>query len=152
MKTETFRKSIEAFYEVLRKQSDELASVRLSEDKWSLKEMVGHMIDSASNNHQRFTRLQQQSELQFPAYEAEPWIAVEKPRDCSWETLSGLWYEYNKFLLHIVSTIDEKALSHVWIKGSEKLSLSHLVEDYFRHLEWHRELFDSRLKELQQSG
>lgn len=151
MKTEAYRKIIESFYELLQEPADGLASVRLSADKWSLKEMVGHMIDSASNNHQRFTRLQLEAELQFPAYEAEPWNSIEKPQLCAWEDLIALWYRYNKFILHIIGIMDEKALQHVWLKGGEKLTLSHLVEDYFRHIEWHRELFESRLKELVKS-
>ena len=48
------------------------ADVKLGPDKWTLKEMVAHLIDSASNNHQRFVRLQIGHEISFPGYEACP--------------------------------------------------------------------------------
>lgn len=67
---DTYRKMVDDFFLMMEFAAD-IASVKLSADKWTLAEMVGHLIDSASNNHQRFIRLQLESTLAFPAYDVE---------------------------------------------------------------------------------
>ena len=67
MITEEFRSVVESFNDKLAGIPGEITGIRLSEDKWSLKEIIGHLIDSASNNHQRFVRLQFGDLVNFPA-------------------------------------------------------------------------------------
>jgi hypothetical protein len=69
---------------------DEIASIKLSDDKWSLKEIIGHLVDSASNNHQRFVRLQIESNLKFPSYHYS-WIDIEKYNLMNYNDLINLW-------------------------------------------------------------
>ncbi|MEF2229290.1 MAG: DinB family protein [Pseudodesulfovibrio sp.] len=52
----------------------EAAHVRIAPDAWTLAEIVGHLIDSAGNNHQRFVRLRFGDLAGFPAYDTEPWV------------------------------------------------------------------------------
>src|SRR5512134_1725873 len=72
---------------------------------WSRQEILGHLVDSALNNHQRFVRAQLTSELVFPGYEQERWVAAQAYGDRPWERLVALWTEANLHLAHVVSRI-----------------------------------------------
>ena len=69
--TKRFKGLIDSFHEQVLKTQGEITKIKLAEDKWSLREIIGHLIDSASNNHQRFVRLQFGDLLDFPAYDGE---------------------------------------------------------------------------------
>ena len=122
--------------------------MKLAEDKWTLKEMIGHLIDSASNNHQRFIRLQSGDLLSFPAYDGEDWIRVEKHNRLEWSALVALWYNYNLLLLNIIANVDDSSLGNIWVKGEDAIPLDELIVDYFRHIAVHRDLFEKRLAEV----
>ena len=117
-------------------------------EDWSCKEIAGHLIDSASNNHQRFTRLQQTARLDFPAYVAEPWVAVEKPNGMEWGALLDLVKAYNLFILRLVQGVDDACLDHVWAIDGDEKTLAFLMRDYYRHLEWHSDHLEKRITEL----
>ena len=68
--------------------------------------MVGHLVDSAANNHQRFVRLQLERELEFPAYDGDAWLRASKADSCDYRLLVRLWTEYNGYLLHIAERMD----------------------------------------------
>ena len=70
---------------------EDAASVRPSPGKWSPKETIGHLIDSAANNHQRFVRAQLQDDLVFAGYAQDDWVATQKYQDASWPDLLTLW-------------------------------------------------------------
>lgn len=146
--TKRFKGLIDSFYEQVLKTQDEITKIKLAEDKWSLREIIGHLIDSTSNNHQRFVRLQFEDLLDFPAYDPEEWVRTQKYNIVNWDVLVELWYNYNCVLLHIIENIDEIKLKNVWVRGEEAISLEYLINDYYRHLEWHMEHFSKRLKEL----
>lgn len=143
-----FKEVVDSFYNHLLKTQDDITNIRLAEDKWSLREIIGHLIDSASNNHQRFVRLQFGDLLDFPAYDGEEWIKTQKYIGMDWGVLVTLWYNYNILLLNIVENAEMKTYGNVWIKGEDAIPLEQLVGDYYRHLELHIEHFDNRLKEL----
>ena len=147
-----FKTIVDTFYKTLTKTPDGITGKKLSEDSWSLKEIIGHLIDSASNNHQRFVRLQFGDLLDFPAYDTEPWIQVQRYADMDWGQLITLWYSYNCVLIKVIEHMDSRSLVNVWIKGEDALSLSHLVSDYYRHMEWHIEHFEKRVGEIKAEG
>lgn len=146
--TSEFKELIDNFHKELLQTRDEVTNIRLSDDKWALKEIIGHLIDSASNNHQRFVRLQLGDLLGFPAYEAEAWIKAQKYIDMDWNVLVALWYNYNLLLLNIIGSIDPAAYKNVWVKGEDAIYLEQLVKEYFEHLELHTDHFKKRQKEL----
>ena len=74
---ERLRQTVSAVAGRLRALSDADASVKPSPTRWSKKEILGHLIDSASNNHQRFVRALLHGELRFPAYEQEGWARCQ---------------------------------------------------------------------------
>src|SRR5688572_28162433 len=82
---------------------------RRSAGKWSAKEVLGHLIDSASNNHQRFVRAQLEGGLVFPGYAQDGWNRVQQYQSETWENLVRLWTSYNRHLAHVLAAIPESA-------------------------------------------
>jgi DinB superfamily len=107
---------------------------------WSRKEILGHLIDSAANNHQRFVRGQLQSELATPGYEQERWVETERFQDRDWNDLVQFWYAYNRHLLHVMLHVDPDRLqTAVRIGVDDPVSLEYVMIDYVRHLKHHLE-------------
>ena len=127
---------------------ESLVDVKPCAEAWTIKEIACHLVDSASNNHQRFTHLQRTERLVFPPYEAEPWVAIEKPEGLAWKTMLDLLRSYNAFVLHLVSNLDPTRLSNVWIVGDKELTLEYLARDYYRHLDWHITHLEARIREV----
>lgn len=71
-------------------------------DGWCAKQILGHLIDSAANNHARFVRAQLQDDLVFDGYAQEDWVRVQKYELESWAALVDLWTEYNLHILHVI--------------------------------------------------
>ena len=113
---------------------------RPSEDAWSVKEIVGHLIDSASNNHQRFVRLQLVEQLTFPDYGQDNihWVRIQDYQHRTWEELLELWRYFNTQLACIIHSVDPSCLNHVWELDAEtRVTLFDLMTDYLKHLEVH---------------
>jgi hypothetical protein len=127
---------------------ESLTDVKPRPEDWSIKQIACHLVDSASNNHQRFTRLQRTQRLEFPAYETEPWVAVEEPEGLPWKDLLDLVKVYNVFILHLARNIDPACLNHVWVIGDEVKTLEFLVRDYYRHIDWHRAHLETRILDV----
>jgi hypothetical protein len=144
-----FRKTVEEFAAALHAAPPELTAVNLAADKWSLREIVGHLVDSASNNHQRFVRLQDAPRLQFPGYQAERWVDIQRPNLLPWSTLVALWESYNALLLHLAAGVRPECLGNVWETPEGPRTLEYLIDDYHRHLRDHTEHFRRRLAELE---
>jgi hypothetical protein len=120
--------------------SEKLLTFRPSEDAWSVKEVIGHLVDSASNNHQRFVRLQLTDRLTFPDYGQDNihWVRIQNYQDRTWEELLGLWRYFNIQLAYIIRSVDPSCLTNVWqIDAKSSASLFELMTDYLRHLELH---------------
>lgn len=105
---------------------------------WSRKQVMGHLIDSASNNHQRFVRACLQPSLEFPAYDQEGNVRIQAPQEADWLLLVSLWASYNRYLAHIISRLPASKLETVCHIGTGKpLTLGYLAEDYLTHLLHH---------------
>ena len=116
------------------------AETRTGPGEWSAKEVVGHLIDSASNNHQRFVRLQLVDGLDFPDYSAdnEAWVRVQRYRERPWPDLLVLWRAFNVHLAHVMRSVDPACLENSWvIDADQSISLHAMMVDYIRHLELH---------------
>ena len=142
---------ISRFYSIML-TNEKLSSIKLGEDKWTLKEMIGHLIDSASNNHQRFIRLQLQNELRLPGYEAEEWKQVSNVDELDYGFLIDFWKSYNEYLIHIIKNIKQACLKNVWKSENGEKTLEFLVKDYFEHIKWHIDLFETRVEEVKKKG
>ena len=119
---------------------DQTLRFRPSENDWSIKEITGHLIDSAANNHQRFVRLQLVEQLAFPDYGQDNihWVRVQNYQDRTWEELIGLWRHFNIQLAFIIRSVDPSCLNNVWqLDAQNRITLYELMTDYLRHLENH---------------
>jgi hypothetical protein len=120
-----------------------------SPGKWSAKEIVGHLIDSASNNHQRFVRAQFQDDLIFPGYEQDAWVAAQHYQDAAWRDLVALWRDYNVHLARVMELVPAEIrlrersrhnLHHLaWqpVPADRPATLDYFMRDYVGHLRHH---------------
>jgi hypothetical protein len=105
---------------------------------WSRKQILGHLIDSASNNHQRFVRSQLAPAITFPPYEQDGWVRTQGYEDRPWADLVLLWHSYNQHLLHVMSRVPEAKLANECVvRADEPTTLLHHMTDYVDHLEHH---------------
>jgi hypothetical protein len=117
--------------------------------KWSPRELVGHLIDSAGNNHQRFVRARWQDDLVFPGYAQDDWVDAQGYADAPWRELVTLWATYNRHLARVMAAapaaVRERAharhnLDEIGFRpraAAEPATLDWLMDDYVEHLEHH---------------
>lgn len=112
---------------------------------WSRKQVLGHLIDSASNNHQRFVRALLQDELRWPNYDQAGCVRVQYFQDASWNNLVKLWTSFNSLLAHVLSHVPEaKRKTQCVIGDGSAMTLEELAEDYLVHMRHHLEQIRSR--------
>jgi hypothetical protein len=129
---------VETASEMLGRVSEEAALTKPADGKWSKKQILGHLIDSAVNNHHRFVRAQEVEELSFPRYEQKHWVDVQGYEESSWTELIELWRLYNRHLAQVIRRIPDGSLKVACRIGpQEPVSLEFLVEDYLVHLKHH---------------
>jgi len=118
--------------------SDTDAAYRSAPDRWSKKEILGHLIDSAGNNHQRFVRGQFTSRLEIPGYEQMSWVASQAYVTEPWTDLIALWTAFNRHLLHVLKAMPESAFANEIVIGTNQpMTLKGVAVDYVRHLNHH---------------
>jgi hypothetical protein len=106
-----FRHTIDRSAERLLALSDAEAGTRPSPGKWSPKEIVGHLVDSASNNHGRFVRAQLQDDMTFSGYEQDDWVRVQDYQERRWADLVLLWQAFNHHIAHVMAATGAEALA-----------------------------------------
>ena len=122
---------------------EEVITERRNSQNRTIKQIVGHMVDSASNNTHRIIHLQyQQSPLIFPDYanlgNNDRWIAIQNYQDEEWNNLVQLWKYTNIHIIHVIQNINTEKLDNVWISAlNEKISLKAMVVDFPRHFKLH---------------
>lgn len=129
---------ISAWEQQLSGISDQEAAARLRSGKWSIKEILGHLIDSAINNNVRIIRAQQISLLQIPGYDQEFWVKGQAWQFMNWQNLIKLWTVFNQHLVLTIRTIPTEVLQHtVKVNENEPVTLSYLIVDYVIHMKHH---------------
>ncbi|HEY5884955.1 MAG TPA: DinB family protein [Pyrinomonadaceae bacterium] len=144
-----FGDTIETASNLLLEISDERSAIPRAEGKWSRKQIIGHLIDSAANNHSRFVRAQFNDELVFPGYEQNAWVDSQQYQEKDWTELVQLWKLYNRHILHIIKVTPEetrmklRAKHNLHMIASDKLSpdepvtLDWFMRDYLDHMKKH---------------
>ena len=154
-----FRDTINSATARLKDIPEEQSRRRRSPDDWAPIEILGHLIDSAANNHQRFMRGQFTDDLVFPGYEQNQWVSSQKYREESWSDVIQLWSAYNLHLVHMASVIPEDVLTksrspHTLdkiafnlVEKNEPATLEYLIRDYVVHLRHHLDQIFEEVKQ-----
>lgn len=144
------RETVEKSYDQLFNQLDNTNSAKNpAPGKWSPKQLIGHLIDSASNNHQRFVRANFKDDLCFPGYQQEAWVTLQDYQHMDWEELLGLWRSFNLLIARVMEQTPQEKLkkqhqkhdldkiAFYRVAGGEPATLAYFMEDYIKHLEHH---------------
>jgi len=123
--------------------TEEVITTRRNSQNRSIKQIVGHKIDSASNNTHRIVHMQYQpSPLQFPNYASngnnDRWIAIQNYQNEDWVNMVNLWKYANLHIIHVIENVDSSKLESQWYSSEDKLvSLKDGISDYLRHFKLH---------------
>jgi hypothetical protein len=118
---------------------DALTALRPRPDQWCAREVLGHLIDSACNNHRRFVLGHAAHTTRWDGYEQELWVSSQRYADEAWTDLVALWVAYNRHLACVMASTppevaEREALSP---EGSGQVSVRFLMDDYVSHLRQH---------------
>ena len=137
----------------LRAVSGRDASAKPSPQAWSKKEELGHLIDSAANNHIRFVRACLEPEFRGPGYEQDGWVGLHGYQEMAWEKIIDFWRSYNDFLVLVVRRIPSDRLEIPCIIGAgQPVTLRFVIEDYVLHMQHHLDHILAREKITQYPG
>jgi hypothetical protein len=138
------RSEVERAAGVFRGWSDQDAMRSRGEGKWVRKEILGHLIDSAFNNHQRFVRAQLASAYAGPGYEQEAWVRVHGYRERPWSDLVRLWVAANGQLAAVMERVPSAKLeTPCRIGDSKPETLAFVMQDYLAHMKKHLEQIEA---------
>ena len=144
-----FKQTIESATPRLLQISEPQSQQPRAEDHWSSKQIIGHLIDSAANNHLRFVLGQLKDDLVFPGYDQNGWVKTNHYQDAPWSQLVELWRAYNLHLHHVMTHASKEKMKHPCtlhtlqeiafksVPASETVTLEYLMKDYVVHLKHH---------------
>jgi hypothetical protein len=133
-----FRAEIERLRGALLALSPALADTPWRAGGWTRKQIVGHLLDSAANNRQRFVRAAIDGQYAGPKYAQDAWVAAHGYGDESWETLLRWWQAEHEILAAVVERVPEERLEAMCVVGDDApVTLRFLIEDYLRHQRGH---------------
>jgi hypothetical protein len=129
--------------------ADEVSARPPAPGKWCPREVLGHLIDSASNNHQRFVRIRFQDDLVFPGYDQDAWVTAQRYREAPWRELVELWRTFNLHLARVFESIPPDVarrprarhnldrIAFRTVPASEPATVEYFARDYVEHLRHH---------------
>lgn len=144
-----FRQTVEAAADRLMLISEEQSQTPRGDGKWTAKEIICHLIDSAANNHQRFVRAQFSDDLIFSGYEQEEWVRVQGYNKEPWQQLVSLWKHYNLHLQHLMAAMPDETrvkprtrhsldkIAWQTVAEDQSVTLDYFMRDYVAHMKNH---------------
>lgn len=144
-----FRTDLETAEPALRRIEDAAGGTPPAPGKWSPKEVIGHLIDSATVNRERFVRAQQMEDLVFPGYDQDAWVTAQRYAEAPWPELLDLWIALNRHLVRVFESIPESErhrrrdrhnldrIAFRPVSPDSPATLDYLMSDYVVHLEHH---------------
>jgi hypothetical protein len=146
---------IDKWEPILLNLSEDCYSLRTNGQNRSIKQILGHMIDSASNNTHRIVHLQYQpSPLIFPDYanlgNNDRWIAIQNYQNENWYDLVQLWKYSNRHIVHIIENVNSNTLNNEWISALKvNVSLKSMILDYLTHFTLHLDEIEELINTLE---
>lgn len=147
MSNNLFLHVIEGIQEVVNREevflnslNQETITLKFNRQNRSIKQILGHLVDSASNNHQRIVRLQYNENLVFPDYRQDNdlWIALQDYQHTDWGNLIQLWKFYNLHIIQIIKSVNPTKLDNYWCDfETTKVTLKDMIDGYLSHLHLH---------------
>ena len=108
------------------------------EDGWCAREILGHLIDSACNNHRRFVIGRDAPPVVFQGYNQDDWVARQRYAEVPFRNLVELWSAYNRHLAHVIAVTPAEAFANSGANyDGDVVTLGFLMKDYVRHLRHH---------------
>ena len=133
-----FRADLDDVHRVLSSVPEALADVPWRVGGWTRKQIVGHLLDSATNNRQRFVRATSEGFFNGRNYDQDAWVAAHGYTEQSWQTLLNWWEAEHEILMAIVDRIPEERLEAECVMDADgPVTLRFLIEDYVTHQRWH---------------
>jgi DinB superfamily len=117
--------------------SEAEASVPERAGKWSAKQVVGHLIDSAVNNLGRIVRMQIEAGKSLPGYEQMEWVRLQHYAEREWAEVLALWFALNEHVVWTIAHVERAKLANDGVVAGEQVTLGFLIEDYIAHMEHH---------------
>lgn len=108
-----------------------------AESKWSAKQVVGHLTDSAVNNLARMVRMQLEPNQHLPDYDGTSWVRVQNYAEREWPEVLGLWFALNEHVIWTIAHVEKRSLAHCSVVAGEAITLGFVIEDYIAHMEHH---------------
>jgi DinB superfamily len=134
----TLQTTVDRATEELRRITDIEAGNKPGPDVWSKKEELGHLIDSAANNHVRFVSAAIEPEFRGYGYQQDEWVKLHGYGEMPWPEIVDFWRRYNRFLADLVVRIPEGRLQTRCVVGdSAPVTLEFLIQDYVLHMQHH---------------
>ena len=143
------RETVESAATRLHRVSPSRAARQPTPGKWSPAEIIGHLVDSASNNHGRFVRAQMQDDLVFPGYLQDRWVMAQRYAESDWPALVELWRLFNWHIAHVIAVAPEHQLTRPrprhnldeiafhTVPRDRPATLEYFMRDYIDHLRHH---------------
>lgn len=140
---------IQAVVPRMKQISEADARIERGAGKWSRIEIVGHLIDSAVNNHRRFVLANFQDHLLFDGYDQEQWVALQDYQHQDWIWLIDFWSNYNQLIARLMDAVPESVrlkphaehclhqMAWITLREDQPATLDYLMKDYVGHLEHH---------------
>ena len=133
----------------LSSQNQSKTTKKIAEDKWSPNEILGHLVDSAINNHRRFVLMQIQHNLVFDGYDQDAWVKKQNYQFRDWNILLNLWLVLNKNIIVVLKNVNPDLwnkrfkrhnlhqIAWMTVPKANPISIEYFVKDYFGHLTHH---------------
>jgi hypothetical protein len=145
----TLADTVDAAVPALLALPDRATAEPVAPGKWSPREIIGHLIDSASNNHRRFVSARWKDDLIFDGYDQDQWVDAQRYREAPWSDLVMLWSQFNRHMARVMAAVPEDVRSKpqarhnldriAWqpIPADASATLDYFMADYVGHLRHH---------------